>query len=46
MVDDETRRIAELNDSIRKTFMGGLVLLSGGVDECPYRDKILHAVKE
>jgi len=46
MTNEKAKRIAELNDSFRKTFRGGLVVLTRGVEESPHRDRILQAVRE
>jgi hypothetical protein len=35
-----TVRIRELNDALRKTFIGGRVLLTSGVDALPDTDKV------
>lgn len=43
---DDVSRIADLNDSLRKTFTGGMVMATQGVDASPYRGEILKAVRE
>ena len=37
---DRTVRIRELNDALRKTFVGGKVMLTQGVDELTASDKL------
>ena len=36
---DKTVRIRELNDALRRTFVGGRVMLTAGVDALPDADK-------
>jgi hypothetical protein len=36
---DKTARIRELNDAFRRTFVGGRVMLTAGVDALPDADK-------
>ena len=42
-----TQRIRELNDTFRRTFTGGRVMLTSGVDALPpdKKAKVLHAVR-
>jgi hypothetical protein len=42
-----TQRIRELNDALRRTFAGGRVMLTSGVDALPpdVKAKVLQAVK-
>jgi Protein of unknown function (DUF3768) len=44
---DKTKRIRELNDTLRRTFMGGQVMLTSGVDALPadVKAKVLEAVR-
>lgn len=41
-----TAHIARLNDELRTTFRGGLVLVTPTVESAPYRDDIFRAVRE
>lgn len=45
MSKKDTARIAELNDHLRTTFCG-VVMVTPGVNGSPHRDEILQAVKE
>ena len=42
-----TQRIRELNDALRRTFLGGQVMLTSGVDALPpdVKAKVLQAVR-
>jgi hypothetical protein len=44
---DKTKRIRELNDTLRRTFAGGQVMLTSGVDALPpdVKAKVLQAVR-
>jgi hypothetical protein len=44
---ENTRRIRQLNDTFRRTFSGGTVVLTRGVDALPasVKPKVLQAVK-
>jgi hypothetical protein len=44
---DKTRRIRELNDALRRTFIGGQVMLTSGVDALPpdVKAQVLQAVR-
>jgi Protein of unknown function (DUF3768) len=44
---DKTNRIRELNDAFRRTFIGGQVVLTSGVDALPadVKAQVLQAVK-
>jgi hypothetical protein len=44
---DKTSRIRELNDTLRRTFLGGRVMLTAGVDALPpdVKAKVLQAVR-
>ena len=45
MSDVKTKEIARKNDQLRRTFTGGRVMLSSGVEADPNLDKIIEAVK-
>lgn len=40
------KEIADENDFLRRTFMGGKVLMTPGVSHCTYKEEILLAVRE
>jgi len=44
---EKARRIRQLNDTFRRTFAGGRVMLTSGVDALPpdVKARVLHAVK-
>lgn len=42
----DAKRVAELNDMLRTTFLGGIVLMTPGVDQSPYRDEVLRKVRD
>src|SRR3954454_11600147 len=44
---DKTKRVRELNDAFRRTFTGGQVMLTSGVDALPHdvKAKVLQAVR-
>ena len=43
--DVKVKEIARKNDQLRRTFTGGRVMLSSGVEADPNLDKIIEAVK-
>jgi hypothetical protein len=43
--DENTKKIASLNDSFRRTLTGGLVVLTPGVESLPSKDRIIEAVR-
>ena len=46
MNDVKTKEIARKNDQLRRTFTGGRVMLTSGVESDPNLDKIIDAVKK
>ena len=45
MSDVKKQEIARKNDQLRKTFLGGKVMLTCGVQNHPKRDEIIRAVQ-
>jgi len=45
MNDAKTKEIAKKNDQLRRTFIGGRVMLTSRVEADPNLDKIIEAVK-
>jgi hypothetical protein len=39
------KKVSELNDKLRKNFIGGRIMLSRGVDSSEIRDRIIASIK-